>query len=101
MCACYAALLNFSVCTYALSTVGDFNFARLTKTAIPLHPPRHVGMREALLRIRIPSILSNNSYTLRKWKWERHVHIASSPGLRGEGEGRPGTHCMRMRRVSP
>ena len=26
--------------------------------------------------------------------------LASSPGLRGEGEGRSGTHCMRMRRVS-
>ena len=25
--------------------------------------------------------------------------VASSPGLRGEGKGRPGTHCMRMRHV--
>ena len=27
--------------------------------------------------------------------------LASSPGLRGEGKGRPGTHCMRMRHYSP
>ena len=32
----YAAPLNFSVCTHALSTVGDFNFARLTKTAVSI-----------------------------------------------------------------
>ena len=28
-------------------------------------------------------------------------NVASSPGLRGEGKGRPGTHCMRMRHYSP
>ena len=27
--------------------------------------------------------------------------LASSPGLRGVGKGRPGTHCMRMRHYSP
>ena len=26
--------------------------------------------------------------------------VALSPGLRGGGEGRPGTHCMRMRQLS-
>ena len=25
-----------------------------------------------------------------------YTRLASSPGLRGEGKGRPGTHCMRM-----
>ena len=30
----YAAPLNFSICTHASFTVGDFNFARLTKTAV-------------------------------------------------------------------
>ena len=29
------------------------------------------------------------------------LNLASSPGLRGEGKGRPGTHCMRMRHYSP
>lgn len=36
----YAAPLNFSVRTHASSTVGDFNFARLTKTAVLAVIPR-------------------------------------------------------------
>ena len=30
-----------------------------TRRSLPLHPPRHVRMREALLRIRIPSIIAS------------------------------------------
>ena len=45
------------------------------------------------IKRQIPLVLDKVTYS------KAYGSIASSPGLRGEGKGRPGTHCMRMRHV--
>ena len=95
------------------------------------HNCRHLNLFMQNLNLVCPDLSSNIKYTFRRddlasFSWPDHVltlghhqhlikgvpsiddvdnfsdHLlASSPGLRGEGKGRPGTHCMRMRHYSP
>ena len=64
----------------------------------PLIRPAHTSWHSDMYNI---YFALKNAQQLRWNTWKSPIYLASSPGLRGEGKGRPGTHCMRMRHYSP